>query len=180
MLPFTIQLCSEDGPAEQSTVSCSRSAQQVATSHMSHQPMLPAGKPGLFTWNTTVLFEVSEPTMQWKLMIIGMTAEYAGPLLSRMLVRKLVEKPDKKTNRYQITQKGQEFLVKPPPPETIIGKKPETKAETKVEAKVENKVKEIPKEVPKEIPKEIPSQPPSKTRRAYSLNCRPKHAGRIP
>ena len=129
----------------------------------------------------TVLSEADEPMMPAEVgERIGMTAEYAGPLLSRMLVRKLVEKPDKKTNRYQITQKGQEFLVKPPPPETIIGKKPETKAETKVEAKVENKVKEIPKEVPKEIPKEIPSQPPSKTRRAYSLNCRPKHAGRIP
>jgi hypothetical protein len=76
--------------------------------------MLPTGKPGLFTWNTTVLSEVSEPTMQWKLMIIGMTAEYAGPLLSRMLVRKLMEKPDKKPNRYQITQKGKEFLATPP------------------------------------------------------------------
>ncbi len=51
--------------------------------------------------------------MQWKLMIIGMTAEYAGPLLSRMPVRKLVGKPDKKTNRYQITQKGKEFLINP-------------------------------------------------------------------
>ncbi len=44
---------------------------------------------------------------------IGMTAEYAGPLLSRMLVRKLVGKPDKKPNRYQITQKGKEFLINP-------------------------------------------------------------------
>ena len=35
-------------------VSCSRSAQQAATSHMSHQSMLPTGKPRTFTtcWNT--------------------------------------------------------------------------------------------------------------------------------
>jgi len=44
---------------------------------------------------------------------IGMPASHAGLLLSRMLVRGLVEKRDKKTNRYQITQKGKEFLIHP-------------------------------------------------------------------
>ena len=36
---------------------------------------------------------------------IGMTAEYAGPLLGVMYVRKLVEKPEKGKFRYQISQK---------------------------------------------------------------------------
>jgi predicted transcriptional regulator len=44
---------------------------------------------------------------------IGMTVLNTGPLLSRILVRGLVEKPDKKPNRYQITQKGKEFLINP-------------------------------------------------------------------
>ena len=45
---------------------------------------------------------------------IGMTALNTGPLLSRMLVKKLVEKPEKGKNRYQITRKGEELLAKPP------------------------------------------------------------------
>jgi len=53
---------------------------------------------------------------------IGMTAEYAGPMLGFMYKRELVEKPDKKTNRYQITQKGEGYLANPP-------KEPEVKKE---------------------------------------------------
>ena len=67
----------------QDSVSCSRPSRQATL--FSRQPRLPAGEPGLFIWNTTVLFEVSEPMMQWKLMITGMTALNTVSLLSRML-----------------------------------------------------------------------------------------------
>jgi DNA-binding PadR family transcriptional regulator len=69
-------------------------------------------------------------------MIIGMTALNTGPLLSRMLDGGTGRKTRQEKNRYRITQKGEEFLVNPPP-ETR--KKPEAKPETKVETKVEAK-----------------------------------------
>ncbi len=46
---------------------------------------------------------------------IGITASNTGPLFSRMLVRGLVEKPDKKRGAYRITQEGQKYLDNPPP-----------------------------------------------------------------
>jgi len=46
---------------------------------------------------------------------VGMPASNAGPLLSRMLVRGLVEKPDKKRGAYRITQEEQKYLDNPPP-----------------------------------------------------------------
>ena len=45
---------------------------------------------------------------------LGMTAQHAGPLLGVMYERKLAEKPDKRKNRYRISQKGEEFLANPP------------------------------------------------------------------
>ena len=45
---------------------------------------------------------------------IVMPVSNTGPLFSNMLNRGLVEKRDKKKNRYQITQKGKEFLITPP------------------------------------------------------------------
>ena len=78
-----------------------------------------------------VLSEATEPMMAAEVGDrIGMPASNTGMLFSTMLKRKLVEKPDEKENRYRITQKGEEFLVNPPP-ETR--KKPEAKPETKVE-----------------------------------------------
>jgi hypothetical protein len=45
---------------------------------------------------------------------IEMTALHAGQLLYRLSGKGCVEKPDEKKNRYQITQKGQQFLTNPP------------------------------------------------------------------
>ena len=45
---------------------------------------------------------------------LGMTAQHAGPLLGNMHERQPVKKPEKGKNRYQITEKGEEFLVNPP------------------------------------------------------------------
>ena len=52
--------------------------------------------------------------MQRKLMIIGMTALNTGPLLSRMLDGGTGRKTRQEKNRYQISQKGKEFLANPP------------------------------------------------------------------
>ena len=47
---------------------------------------------------------------------IGIPAFDAGKLFTLMSKRELVEKPDEKKNRYQISDKGKEFLMNPPAP----------------------------------------------------------------
>ena len=75
---------------------------------------------------------------------IEMTALHAGQLLYRLLGKGCVEKPDEKKNRYQISDKGKEFLMNPPAPTPKpvhksaappaappLGSEEETKAEKK-------------------------------------------------
>jgi hypothetical protein len=75
---------------------------------------------------------------------IGMTAEYAGPLLGNMHERQPVEKPDKRKNRYRISQKGEEFLANPPEEPQVKQEKPPTVLRT----------------VPPTVPPIVPPTPP--------------------
>ena len=65
----------------------------------------------------------------------------------------LVEKPDKKTNHYQISQKGKEFLANPP---VATPKKPKPPDEPPDEPPGK-----LPSKLPKEPPGKLPKEPPA-------------------
>ena len=127
------QLCSEDGPAEQSTVSCSRPAQKAASlpRHISrcyrrgsqdHRPAGIQSRRGSFQatfaslLQLKVLYQASEPMMPVEVgERIGMTAFYTGQLLRDLRNSGLTERADKKKHLHQITQRGRDWLATPPP-----------------------------------------------------------------
>ena len=104
---------------------------------------------------------------------IGMTAEYAGPLLSRMLGRGLVEKPEKKKALYRITQKGKDYRASPPPEPQDAGGKGGRKVGGKVGGKVAEKSEEKTEAEKKEDLAILPGTASFNKERFYSYSIQP-------
>ena len=94
---------------------------------------------------------------------LGISAFQAGHLflIMGMPGRQLVEKPDEKENRYRITQKGEKFLVNPPPPEEIKREKPSTTPSTTPSATPSAAPSATPSAAPSATPSTTPSTTPS-------------------
>jgi predicted transcriptional regulator len=84
---------------------------------------------------------------------LGMTAQHAGPLLGVMYERKIAEKPEKGKNRYQITEKGEEFLANPPKETEVKKEVPPT----------------VPPTVPPIVPLTVPPTPPKEDSVHYAF-----------
>jgi len=83
----------------------------------------------------TVLSSASDPMLLTEIgERIGLSAQDIFGVAKVMTARELYEKPDKKTNRYQITQKGKEFLITPP--EATAKKQPAPKPPVKLPMKL--------------------------------------------
>jgi predicted transcriptional regulator len=112
----------------------------------------------------TVLSSASDPMLLTEIgERIGLSAQDIFGVAKVMTARELYEKPDKKTNRYQITQKGKEFLINPP--EATAKKQPAPKPPAKLPMKLPNEPPAgsgpiVPKksETAKEDEGKIPSQ----------------------